>query len=368
MFPNFVNTRSVIVWFLVPIALLCLACSVRAGTKPALIELNTKSATYQGRLVGKDSRTALLMNRAGQLDYVDLRRVTSFRQLAPFRPYSSVELRDQLQREFGKDVEISSERSFMVCGPEGRTKAYLKVLKEVHSNFRRFFHTRGFDIDDLETPLVVVVFPNRSEFVKYGATDDVRVSNSLIGYYLPKTNRIALYDEESSSGTRVSGTGMDTRDTLIHEATHQLAFNMGLHTRYGENPQWIVEGLATVFEAPGIRSSAGGRDIENRINADRLRWFQDYLRRRPKDFVEKFVSSDQLFKTSALDAYAEAWALSFYLLETRPVAYARYLKQIADRDPFTRYSSEERLEDFRAAFGKNATMFEADYLRFLQKL
>src|SRR5262245_20690259 len=33
------------------------------------------------------------------------------------------------------------------------------------------------------------------------------------------------------------------KDTMIHEATHQVAFNTGLHSRLGCNPKWVVEGL-----------------------------------------------------------------------------------------------------------------------------
>src|SRR5204863_7870023 len=103
------------------------------------------------------------------------------------------------------------------------------------------------------------------------------------------------------------------KDTMIHEATHQVAFNTGLHSRVGENPKWVVEGLATVFEAPGIRSSGAGPAVKNRINRERFIWFGNYAkaRRKPKS-LEAFLSSDDLFKSAVLDAYSEAWAFSFF--------------------------------------------------------
>ncbi|MCA9072183.1 MAG: DUF1570 domain-containing protein, partial [Planctomycetaceae bacterium] len=141
-------------------------------------------------------------------------------------------------------------------------------------------------------------------------------------------------------------------------------------TRMGENPKWIVEGLATVFESPGIRESSSqrGKAIQ-RINRERYVWFQNYVksRRKPKS-LEAFVSSDRQFQSAALDGYAEAWALSFYLIETRPAKYAAFLKTITSRDPMKAYPANERVADFQKAFGKDLDMLEADFLRFFARL
>jgi hypothetical protein len=75
-----------------------------------------------------------------------------------------------------------------------------------------------------------------------------------------------------------------------------------------------------------------------------------------------------MFQTAALDAYAQAWALSFYLIETRSSKYAGYLKNIASRDPLKAYPKEERLSDFKNAFGSDLNMLEADFLRFISRL
>ena len=40
-------------------------------------------------------------------------------------------------------------------------------------------------------------------------------------------------------------------DTIIHEATHQTAYNVGVHARFADQPRWLVEGLAMMFEAEG---------------------------------------------------------------------------------------------------------------------
>ena len=157
-------------------------------------------------------------------------------------------------------------------------------------------------------------------------------------------------------------------DTIVHEATHQIAFNSGLHSRIGETPKWVIEGLATVFEAPGIRDSSTSRKSKTRLNRERFVRFGNFAKdRRKRDSLSQFVSSDESFKKNILDAYSEAWALSFWLIETRPRKYEAYLKSIITRDPLERYSAEQRLDDFQKAFGSDLKQREAEFLRYIQK-
>lgn len=159
------------------------------------------------------------------------------------------------------------------------------------------------------------------------------------------------------------------RDTMIHEATHQIAFNLGLHNRLGHNPKWVVEGLATVFEAPGIRDRSLRRDQSQRINKDRFRWFTEYAQsRRKPNSLGSFVASDDSFRTSVLDAYAESWALSFFLIETRSSKYAAYLREIASQTDDSSSTAEARLASFQRAFGRDLGVLDAEFLRFMDGL
>jgi len=40
---------------------------------------------------------------------------------------------------------------------------------------------------------------------------------------------------------------LQTVSTIVHEATHQIAFNCGLHTRLSDCPVWFSEGIAMYF-------------------------------------------------------------------------------------------------------------------------
>src|SRR5262249_7000897 len=129
------------------------------------------------------------------------------------------------------------------------------------------------------------------------------------GGALPNSHDLGYADEGAWGAIEAS-----LKDTMIHEATHQAAFNTGLHSRIGETPKWVVEGLATVFEAPGIRNSGASANPKMRINRERFVWFGNFVRsRRKPQSLEAFLSGDDLFKSDALDAYSQAWALSFFL-------------------------------------------------------
>jgi hypothetical protein len=161
----------------------------------------------------------------------------------------------------------------------------------------------------------------------------------------------------------------DLRNTIVHEATHQAAFNLGLHSRIGENPKWITEGLATMFEADGARQNKGSAPPQERINLERFAWFSAYARKsRPPKSLARFVMDDRMFQDAPLDAYAQAWALMFYLAETRSSQLTKFLNAVSSRPWLEAYTAEKRLADFQSAFGDDIDRLEVAFLRFMDDL
>ena len=185
-----------------------------------------------------------------------------------------------------------------------------------------------------------------------------------LGHYDPKSNRIFLFDATSGNGEDWSANA----DTIIHEATHQTAYNVGVHRRFAEQPRWLVEGLAMMFEARGVWDARSSFGRDDRINAGRLYDFRNGLEQRSSSTIRQLVASDQLFRTSARQAYAEAWTLSFFLSETRPTEYSNYLARVAARKAFSKYSARARLADFVKAFGSDLEMLDAQLKRFVEEL
>ena len=88
--------------------------------------------------------------------------------------------------------------------------------------------------------------------------------------------------------------GRTNADTIIHEATHQTAFNVGIHNRFADQPQWLVEGLATMFEARGVWNSPSYHTLKDRINDGRLADFRAGLNKRQPGTLANLVASDQI--------------------------------------------------------------------------
>jgi hypothetical protein len=397
----------------VPLALLIVSAATRVeAAPPPLIEVQLAKEHWQGKVVAQSDKHFWLIGQDGWLHVLPVADVVKYRQVSPqFNSWTGAVLRTKLRNEFGRPFEIVTTRHYAVCAAgDQKARAYADTFEELFRSFQMYFSIRGFKINEPEFPLVAVIFPDYDSFARYGAKDGVQVSKNLKGYYLKTSNRIALYEEPEPSTARLpqedprdrnpddeefpppmanadklgpvdmsfpvdiegsvwGAIEANLHDTMLHEATHQAAFNTGLHTRLGENPKWVVEGLATVFEAPGVRNSGGSAGVATRINRERFIWFGDYAKsRRKAKSLETFISNDDLFASSILDAYSEAWALSFYLIETRPRNYAEYLRTIAARDPLQAYPAEERVADFKKTISPELPLLEAEFLRFMAKI
>lgn len=332
----------------------------------SLIEVKIGGSQFSGRVAAANEQDCWLLQRDGRLSSFHMDDVTDCSEIDPrFRPFSSLDLRDRLQMEFGRDFEAKATSHYIVVARKGTAARHAALFEQIYRQCHLYFIARGFRMDEPEFPLVAVVFPDQVSFAKHCRSEGATPQAGLVGFYLSTSNRVALYDRAATG----QSTENDVDETVIHEATHQVAFNTGIHSRIGQNPQWVVEGLATLFEADGVRVRQVAANVSDRINPERLDWFHKYRRqRRPAGSLEAFVRDDGLFKRAPLDAYSQAWALTFYLVESRPVEFARYLKAIAARDPLTRYDADARLNDFRDAFGKDLESIENGMLRFHDRL
>ncbi|MBS0205493.1 MAG: DUF1570 domain-containing protein [Planctomycetes bacterium] len=336
-----------------------------AAEPTALLELKIGTERLEGRIAAHNDDTCWLLRRDGRLASFRTDDVTDYHEIEPrFRPMSMLDLRDQLQTEFGRGFETKTTAHYVVVARRGTGERYATLFEQIYRQFHTYFTVRGFRIAEPEFPMVAVVLPDQQSFVDYCIGEGAKPQPNLVGFYLPSSNRVALYDRAAVGQSRAS----DVDDTVIHEATHQVAFNTGVHSRIGQSPLWLVEGLATLFEAEGIRHRATVAAIGDRINPERLDGFADYRKRRPANSLEAFVRDDTLFKKSPLDAYGQAWALTFYLAETRSVEFAKYLKTVAGRNPLEKYEPDARVKDFCDTFGRDLDFLESGMIRFYDRL
>lgn len=280
-----------------------------------------------------------------------------------FHSFSAAELRARLSAELGRAFEVSGTGHYLVAHAPGQRDVWSQRFEDLYRSFVHYFRVRGFAAREPEFPLVAIVFRNQDEFMAYSRRDGAQIGTNVLGYYSPMSNRITLFDV--GGGRKSAGAWQVNAATIIHEATHQTAFNTGIHRRFGAIPRWLAEGLGTMFEAEGVFDSTRHSSRPSRYNRSRLARFQQLVKNRAAGTLEELVVSDRMFQADADRAYAEAWALSFFLAETRPKKYSELLARTASRPAFVLYDAPPRRADFTAIFGDNLRHLEAEFLAFM---
>ncbi|WP_425618719.1 DUF1570 domain-containing protein [Anatilimnocola sp. NA78] len=346
-------------------ALLVAIFAREAMSQESMFRFTLGGQAHEGTPLRFNQQQVLMLTRSGKLLDFAPEQATEYAPAGTgFRSYTTAEMRGQLLREFGQGFEVSGGGRFLVVHPAGQGNAWAPRFEQLHRSFAHYFAARGYKPPEPRFPLVAVVFPKQVDFVRYATAEGNHASSSMLGYYSPATNRIVTYD---STAGRASDWTVNA-ETIIHEALHQAAFNGGLHNRFGQTPRWVAEGLGTLFEARGVWNSQQYPAATERVNRSQLESFRRYLPRRNKNAIADLVSSDRAFEQDVPGAYAESWALTFYLSETEPKKYLQYLQKTAALKSFEPYRSPERLRDFTATFGSNLDLLDARLLRYLAEV
>lgn len=355
------------------------------------IRLKRDGATQQvsGRVLVKAADGGLLVLAAdGELWAVQPGELVSRQtDLEGFTPLAREALARQMLKQLPDGFEVHNTAHYLIC--YGTSKEYAvwcgSLFERLYRGFTNYWSRKGMKLHESEFPLVAVVFGDRDSYVRYSTPELKSGTDSIIGYYSLQTNRITMYDLTGVESLRAAGdrrgsaaqiNAMLARPeaepmvaTIIHEATHQIAFNCGLQVRFADIPVWVSEGLAVYFETPDLQSPKGWRNI-GAVNQPRLTQFRDYLARRPPNSLESLITEDKRMREvrGAVDAYAEAWALNYYLIRNHPKQYIAYIKMLSEKQQLLWDDPATRLKEFREAFGDDLSKLDADFLRQMQKV
>jgi len=306
---------------------------------------------------------------------------------AAFTPLASEALGRQLLKELPAGFDVYVTHHYVICYNTSREYAAWcgALFERLYKGFTNYWSRKGLKLEEPRFPLVAVVFNSRQSYAQYAKAELGDAADSIVGYYSLRTNRITMCDLTGIQSLRSGG---DRRSnaaqinqmlarpeaeqsvaTIIHEATHQIAFNSGLQTRFADIPLWVSEGLAVFFETPDLQSARGWRTI-GALNEGRLAQFRQYLRTRPHSSLKSLISDDKRIRDTraALDAYAEAWALNYFLLHHYPRQYVEYLKMLSEKPQLVWDEPSTRIEDFQKAFGANLGQLDDEFVRYVQKL
>lgn len=361
-----------------------------ASATSALDRVVMKQDGVEQALVGRIVVTAedggvMLETREGTLWTVPPEQLVSKQSDSePFRPYSAEEMIQALKSELPAGFEIYQTKHYVICYNTSRAYAQWcgSLFERLYQGFQNYWTNRGFTLKEPEYPLPALVFADRASYARYARAELGDGVDAIIGYYSLKTNRMTLFDMTGTAGTSASrGTlsqiqqtlaqpdAAKTVATIVHEATHQIAFNCGLHRRYADIPLWVSEGLAVYFETPDVGNSKGWSTI-GAVNHARLMTVRAYAPRRPADSLETLIRNDDRMRNPQLaaDAYAEAWALNYFLINAKSQQYRAYVKELATKEPLVWDQPEERLAAFRRAFGDDLQTLDRDFQRYISRL
>jgi len=186
---------------------------------------------------------------------------------------------------------------------------------------------------------------SRAEVLKLIAADEKRLKEAM---------RMLSYSSKRDENI----------ETTVHEATHQLCFNIGVLNPNADNPLWLVEGLATFFEPASYGSWTGA----GRINDLRLKDFKLVVRRTNlRDLLVNdagFLSGTQ---EEIASSYARAWALVYFLFQRHKTEFMKYVRFLSRKPAGYRPDANGRISDFQTFF-PDLEKLEAEWNAFMRKL
>jgi hypothetical protein len=322
-------------------------------------KLRYEEIDYFGWPLAFDGKRIALLSADGKLLSIPSSSQANLRLVSKeFLPQTAEQMRAALVSEFGDRYEVTVGQKYVVVHPWGDPQIWAAPFEHFHDRFVEFVKQNGVELKQPEFPMVAVVLRSRVDFDRL-MNNEVEIRDRRVaGYYSRITNRISTYNPGGK--LRVGPDRWMYQSTpVIHEATHQSAFNTGLHNRFAPPPLWLSEGLAMLFEAPGFNHASRFTRFEDRLNRTRLQQLRKYLMPDMQEDLVQLISDDQLFVEHPEKAYSLSWGLSFYLFENQPTKYFEYLAADAARPNFMPYSRSDRRKDFVKFFGNDIESLSA---------
>ncbi len=354
-----------------------------------LINVDGRHQKLSGKIVIEDSAGSMLLETdEGAMWPIQASTILQRESDSqPMVPLDKKQLAERLLEEMGPGFQVHQSKHYVIV--YNTTRVYARwcssLLERLQKGFLAFWKKRGSKVQAPEAPLAVLVFNNKATYMKHARAELGASAGNAIGYYSFQTNRIVMYDLTGSQAFRRENTRRGSMKditallrnpqaeplvaTMVHEATHQIAFNCGLQTRYVDNPVWLCEGMASYFETPNLSSNRlwSGTD---KINYERWNRFRKNVRAGKAANLTTLVSSDSRLRIprTAVDGYAEAWAWNYFLIKWHPKEYVEYIDMLADKPLLVQDDQATRLAEFREHFGDDLKKLEAEFYRRMSKI
>ena len=188
-----------------------------------------------------------------------------------------------------------------------------------------------------ESPLVVIIMPNRTAFDAFQEMPD-----GVAAYYNGISNYVVLYEDDRLFDAAPEFALKQGSYVIAHEAIHQLLHNTGIQQRLSGWPAWVSEGVPEYFCPLRVHSSLAKKDGDE-LPIRTVKWTEagmvndlrmhDLLRTPGKagEVIRSVVAAPGL----TAHGYSVAWGLVHYLATKREQEFKSYLADVRKRGPLS---------------------------------
>lgn len=380
--------RVAALWAAVATAAVARIASSADGLERVTVRRDGAAKTVEGKVILEAVDGGVLLERSDTaLELLEPETIVGREPLADADAgLDAAGIGRRILAELPAGFEVFTTKHYCICHDTSRPYAQWcgAVFERLHDAFTNHWSRAGLRLEAADRPLVVVIFSSQERYRAHATAALGDAADRVAGYYDLMSNRVITYDLSGSDAVRGQGGRGDGGrgssrlaalsspaaaglvSTLVHEATHQMAFNAGMLRRLAPVPLWASEGIAIYFETPDLTSSQGWRAI-GLVNEPRLAQWQKSFR--SGDFA-RLVADDEAFRRAdtGVDAYAAAWAMTYFLVQTRRGEFVEYLRILGAKEPLADDSADLRRKDFHAAFGAFPEEIEPAFLRFMARL
>ena len=357
-------------------------------------------------------------NRAA---YTILQQVDDARPLPP-DPDVEDNLKTEMKNRFKHDFKTRNSKHFLICYDTTDTFAAQRasLMEKVYDAFQFYFNMSTLRPDFLDKRLVVLLLKDRDDYLAYIKQTEHADFSWTAGFYSQRTNRTCFFDEASGAtaasfakdltdlktqiddlgkqitaanaqgqlgmvhtltldrnraneslaqlnlhiGTQVN---LQNNSTTMHEAAHQVAFNLGIQSRLVDYPMWFAEGLACSFEfedaeghrGPALQNPGRITVIKTALRDNKLIPIDAFIASDPNDMTNQSVASIE---------YAEGWALFHYLYKFQRQGMEDYLIAFKSHKALRAISTDQRKVMFTKAFGGNLDELNKKIVVYLKSI
>src|SRR5262245_721400 len=286
---------------------------------------------------------------------------------------------------------------------KNRANERLDLLERVYESFLLLFHAQAVPLDIPRERLKVVLFNEYNDFREYADSLSPALASASgfwehirnVSYFFDHgtTDTFKMLEKIQDELHKIQADAKKARDpdtinkvkiidlliaqerenaditVVSHEATHQMAGNTGLLPRHVMIPRWVHEGLATYFEAPGDATWAG----IGAVNEQRLMYYRALEKDRVHSNVD-FIVADQIFdlaggiKSNLLHGYAQAWALTHFLLKNHIQKFVNFYRMLGEMPPDVALNPNLLQELFSRDFGSNHKSLDNEWRSYMRGL